>query len=135
MSPTLVALVAFATWTGFLVFALANLRLVHTLRTKKAMNSYSPQGDDLEGLIPRWTRAHLNCLEFLPILGAVTLSAVATGNTAITDPLAMVVFYCRVAQSVTHIVSTAQPMILVRGAFFVAQLLITLWWAIQLLRG
>ena len=45
----------------------------------------------------------------------------------------MVVFYCRVAQSVIHIISTAQPMIFVRGGFFVAQLLITLWWAYQLL--
>ena len=90
-------------------------------------------GDDLEGLIPRWTRAHLNCLEFLPIFGAVALSAVATDNTAVTDPLAMVVFYCRVAQSVIHIISTAQPMIPVRGLFFVVQLLIALWWAFQLL--
>ena len=133
MSSTLVALVAFAAWTGFLVFALANLRLVHSIRTKKALNTFSPSGEDLEGLIPRWTRAHLNCLEFLPIVGAVGLAAVVTDNTAITDPLAMVVFYARVAQSVTHLISTAPPMILVRGGFFIAQLLITLWWAYQLL--
>ena len=54
MSSTLVALVAFAAWTALLVFALANLRVVHTLRTKKPVNSYSPQGDDLEGVIPRF---------------------------------------------------------------------------------
>ncbi len=54
MSPTLTALVAFAAWTALLVFGLANLRLVHARRTKKALNSFTPDGSDLEGLGQRW---------------------------------------------------------------------------------
>ena len=135
MSSTLVALVAFAAWTALLVFGLANLRLVYAIRTKKALNSFSPAGDDLEGLPQRWTRAHLNCLEFLPIFGAVALSAVALGKTAITDPLAMVVLYARIGQSVVHLIGTTVPLVFVRAAFFVVQLLISLWWAYQLLTG
>ena len=51
MSATLIALVAFAAWTGLLVFGLANLRIAISARTKKPLNSYSPSGDDLEGLV------------------------------------------------------------------------------------
>ena len=56
MSATLIALVEFAAWTGLLVFGLANLRIAISARTKKPLNSYSPSGDDLEGLGQRWTR-------------------------------------------------------------------------------
>ena len=89
MTPTLVALVGFATWTTLLVFGLAGLRIVHAQRTGKEVNSFSADGSDLEGLGQRWTRVHLNCLEFLPIAGAVGLAAVVSGQAAITNPLAM----------------------------------------------
>ena len=130
MSPTLIALVGFAAWTALLVFGLANLRAVVAMRTGKAVNSFSPAGDDLDGLGQRWTRAHLNCLEFLPIFGVVALAA---GKTAITDPLAMVVFYARVGQSLVHLIGTSVPLVVARALLFAAQLLITLWWAFQLL--
>ena len=76
MSPTLIALVAFAAWAALLVFGLANLRIVYARRTQQALNRFTPDGSDLEGLGQRWTRAHLNCLEFLPIAATVGLAAV-----------------------------------------------------------
>ncbi len=135
MSPTLTALVAFAAWTALLVFGLANLRIVHAQRTKKALNSFTPDGSDLEGLGQRWTRAHLNCLEFLPIAATVGLAAVVTGNAAVTDPLAMVLLYLRIGQTAMHLISTAVPFILIRATLFVGQLLIVLYWSYRLLMG
>jgi uncharacterized MAPEG superfamily protein len=135
MSATLVALVAFATWSGLLVFGLANLRVAISMRTNKPVNTFAPSGEDLEGLGQRWTRVHLNCLEFLPIFGAVALSAVAAGKTAVTDPLAMVVLYARIGQSAVHLIGTSVPLVLARATLFVVQLLIVLWWAVQLLTG
>jgi uncharacterized MAPEG superfamily protein len=135
MSPTLVALVAFAAWTGLLVFGLANFRISIAMRTQKPLNSFSPSGDDIQGLGQRWTRAHLNCLEFLPVFGAVGLAAVASGRTAVTDPLAMVVLYSRIAQSIVHLIGVSVPLVLVRATLFVVQLLIVLWWSYQLLTG
>ena len=135
MSATLIALVAFAAWTGLLVFGLANLRIAISVRTKKPLNSYSPSGDDLEGLGQRWTRVHLNCVEFLPIFGAVALTAIAAGKTAVTDPLAMVVLYARIAQSTVHLIGTSVPLVFARATLFVVQLAIVLWWAFRLLAG
>jgi len=135
MSVTVIALVGFAAWTGLLVFGLANFRVLIAMRTQKPVNSFSPSGDDLEGLGQRWTRAHLNCLEFLPIFGVVALSAVVSGKTAITDPLAMVVLYARFAQTAVHLAGVSVPFVLVRATLFVVQLAIVLWWAFQLLMG
>jgi len=133
MSPTLTALLGFALWTSLLVFGLANLRVLVAQRTGKPINSFSPSGDDLEGLGRRWTRVHLNCLEFLPIFGVVALAAIATGRTAITDPLAMVVLYARLGQSIIHLIGTSVPLVLTRATLFVVQLFIVSWWAIRLL--
>jgi len=135
MSPTLVALVAFATWTALLVFGLAGLRVLIAQRTKKDLNSFLPDGSDLEGLGQRWTRAHLNCLEFLPIFGAVTLAAVTSGHAAVTDGLAMAAFYLRLGQSLVHLVSTSVPFVLIRATLFVGQVLIVLHWSWVLLTG
>ena len=135
MTPTLVALVGFATWTTLLVFGLAGFRIVHAQRTGKEVNSFSADGSDLEGLGQRWTRVHLNCLEFLPIAGAVGLAAVVSGQAAITDPLAMPLLYLRMAQSVAHLISTSVPFVLIRATLFVGQILIVLYWSYSLLTG
>lgn len=135
MSATLVALVGFAAWTGLLVAGLASFRVAIAMRTKKPVNTFSPSGEDLEGLGRRWTRVHLNCLEFLPIFAAVALAAVAAGKTAVTDPLAMVVLYARFAQSTVHLIGVSIPLVLTRATLFVVQLAIVLWWAFQLLTG
>ncbi|MGH0034140.1 MAG: MAPEG family protein [Myxococcota bacterium] len=133
MSPTLVSLVCFAAWTLLLVFTLAGLRALTAQRTGKELNSFLPDGSDMEGLGQRWTRAHLNCVEFLPVYGAVTLAAVVSGQAAVTDGLAMLAFGLRVAQSVVHLISTAVPFVLIRATLFVGQVLIVLNWARLLL--
>jgi uncharacterized MAPEG superfamily protein len=135
MSPTLTALVAFAVWSGLLVFGLANYRILYAQRTKKDVNTFKPDGSDLEGLGQRWTRAHLNCLEFLPIAATVGLAAVVSGKAAVTDPLAMVLLYLRIGQSVVHLISTAVPFVMIRAVLFVGQLGIVLYWSYGLLTG
>lgn len=135
MSPTLVALVGFATWTTLLVFGLAGLRAAYAQRTGKALNTFLPDGSDLEGLTQRWTRVHLNCLEFLPIAAAVGLAGVLAGKAAITDPLAMPLLYLRVGQSIAHLISTSVPFVMIRATLFVGQVLIVLYWSYSLLTG
>lgn len=135
MSPTLSALVAFSLWTILLLLGLVALRGLASQRTGKALNSFRPDGADLPGLGERWTRAHLNCLEFLPIFAAVALAAVAAGRADVTDGLAWVVFVLRVAQSVVHLLSTTVPFVMVRAGLFTGQVLIVLYWALVLLFG
>ncbi|HBS36295.1 MAG TPA: MAPEG family protein, partial [Parvularcula sp.] len=64
--------------------------------------------DDVEGFGRRLTRAHANCYENLPLAGAVLLYAIATNQTAVTDPLAMIFLGARLAQSLTHLASTSR---------------------------
>ena len=86
----------------------------------------------MQGFGQRLTRAHANCFENLPIAGAVLLYAIATGQTAITDDLAMAFLGARLLQSLTHIISTAPPAVLLRFGFFVAQVAILLIWILRL---
>lgn len=135
MTPSLTALCAFALWTLLLVFSLANVRVLVSQRTGKAVNSFAPDGSDLEGFGGRLTRAHLNCVEFLPVLGAVILAAAVAGRSSVTDGLAMWVFYARIGQSIVHMASTSVPAVLLRATLFVVQLAIVAWWALKLLLG
>ena len=45
----------------------------------------------------------------------------------------MWVLYFRIAQSITHVISTSVPAVLLRANLFFAQMLIYLWWTIRLL--
>ena len=61
------------------------------------------------------------------------LGASLAGKVAVLDGLAMWVFYARIVQSVTHIVSTSVPFVLVRATMLVVQLFIYTYWILQLL--
>ncbi|NIP98448.1 MAG: MAPEG family protein, partial [Akkermansiaceae bacterium] len=61
---------------------LANARLVTAMQTGKSVNTFAPDGSDVEGFVYRLTRAHLNCLELLPVAAAVILAAAVSGNSA-----------------------------------------------------
>ena len=133
MGPSLVALCGYAAWTILLVFVVANYRLVITMRKGKALNTYAPDGSDVDALGQRLTRAHLNCVENLPIVAAVIGAATISGREAITDPLAMALLWARIGQSVVHVISTSVPMVLLRATLFVVQLAILAIWLVKLL--
>ena len=87
MTESIVALCGFAGWTLAVLFVLVNVRMITSASTGKALNTFSPAGGDLDGFGNRLTRAHLNCLEVLPVAAAVILGAAVSGNNAITDPM------------------------------------------------
>jgi uncharacterized MAPEG superfamily protein len=132
MSPSLVALCLFAGWTLLLVFAVALYRGAFSSRSGKALNTFLPDGSDVAGFGQRLTRAHLNCVETLPVVASVILAAAAAGRADVTDPLAMPLLYARVAQSTVHLVSTSVPAVLLRAGFFTVQLLIAASWIVRL---
>lgn len=133
MTPSLVALCGFAAWTMLLVFSLAGVRMLTTARTGKALNTFSADGTDLEGFGRRLTRAHLNCVEFLPVAGAVILSAAVSGRADVTDGLAMPLLFARLGQSLVHLASTSPAMVLARASLFLVQLAIVATWVVRLL--
>ena len=80
----------------------------------------------------RLVRAHGNSIEYLALPVGLMLLAMITGNGAITDDLALVYLGARILQSVSHMISTSSLMVMVRGTFFVPQLVILVIWAINL---
>jgi uncharacterized MAPEG superfamily protein len=132
MTPSLTALCLFAGWTVLLVTSVALYRAFFASRAGKALNTFSPDGSDVPGIGQRLTRAHLNCLELLPVVGAVILSAAVAGRADVTDPLAMPLLFARLAQSIVHLISISVPMVLLRATLLTVQLVIVASWIFRL---
>jgi uncharacterized MAPEG superfamily protein len=133
MNETALALIGYATWTMLLVAMIGSVRVAAVLGGRSAGNQFAVDGSDVSAFAQRLARAHANCYENLPIFAAITLVALATGQAAITDPLALWAFAARVAQSVTHLASTAPVAVNVRFAFYLVQLAIQVVWVVGLL--
>lgn len=132
MNASALALTGYLGWFLILLLTLASVRVSAVLTARRAPNSFRPDGTDMTPFVARLVRAHANCYEAFPIIGGALLLALATGNTAITDPLAMVVLGCRVGQSVVHLLSVSNMAVNLRFAFFGAQVGIAAYWLIQL---
>jgi uncharacterized MAPEG superfamily protein len=118
-------LLGFATWTLILLIATVGVyRWVKILFSRAPIASF--RSDQLEGedWYRRGTRAHANCVENLPIFGAIVwlISAVGVNGLAV-DSLCTFVLIARIAQSLVH-VSHAQTdaFVAVRFSFFTVQL-------------
>ena len=72
------------------------------------------EGSDLSALGRRIARAHLNCLEWMPLPAGLLLYAIAAGQTTITDDLAFIVIDA-IVQSVSHIISGSVRAVLIRA--------------------
>jgi uncharacterized MAPEG superfamily protein len=132
VTTSLVALCLFAGWTVLLVTSVALFRGLFSSRSGKAVNTFSPDGTDVGGFGQRLTRAHLNCVEFLPVAAAVILSAAVAGRGEVTDPLAMPLLYARLGQSIVHLISISVPMVLIRATLLVVQIAIVASWIFRL---
>ena len=132
MTITATVLLSLVAWTLILVMSLGAFRSYLVMASGRAANSFGASGDDLDGIGKRLTRAHANCYEFLPAVGIVLLYAIATGQTVLTDGLAYVFLGARIAQSITHLISTNHTFVLVRFGFFLVQLIILIVWLLKL---
>lgn len=133
-SPALYALAGFAGWTLVVMLIMTTNRVLNSVGGAKIpMNKFSATGEDLPGFGQRVTRAHLNCLENLPVFVALVAAAGLSQQLGIMESTAMCVLYARIAQSVVHMISANLPMVLVRGSFFFVQVVLMGWYAWQLL--
>ncbi|MBB6096247.1 putative MAPEG superfamily protein [Povalibacter uvarum] len=120
------ALLGFATWTLLLLIATVGVyRWVRILLFRAPIASF--RSDQLEGedWYRRGTRAHANCVENLPVFGAIVfvLTTLGVAGPAV-DSLCIAVLVARVCQSLVH-VSHAQTdaFVAVRFSFFSVQLI------------
>lgn len=129
MTIGLYCLLGFVAWTLLLVFTtIGGVRVLQVLTRKARPNDFPadvPHGSDR---YRRSMRAHANCVENLPIFGAVVITAAIAGlRGGAYDTLPVVYLVARIAQSVTHISSGSAMAVNVRFSFFLAQLVSVGW--------
>ena len=133
MNATLLALTGFVTWTLLLLVLMESLRSRLVVLKAVPSNGFQPDNGNLSPFMQRLARAHANCLEGLPVFGGLLVIASLSGQTAITDPLALVLLGTRVVQSLIHLASLSVMAVNLRFTAFAVQMLIALYWAFALL--
>jgi uncharacterized MAPEG superfamily protein len=118
-------LVGFSTWTVLLLAATVGVyRWVNILFSNVPIASF--RSDRLEGedWYRRGTRAHANCVENLPVFGAIVFVITAAGiNGATVNWLCTLVLIARVCQSLVHVSHVqTDAFVAVRFSFFSVQL-------------
>jgi uncharacterized MAPEG superfamily protein len=123
MTIPLWCLLGFVVWTLVLLLGIAVVRVGAVLRGEKRANEFPsgvPHGGDAYW---RLNRAHMNCLENLPIFASVVLVAAIAGvREPLLDTLARTFLGARVGQSIAHVASGGVVAVNVRFAFFVIQI-------------
>ena len=118
-------LLGFATWTLILLIAIVGVyRWVNILFWRAPIASF--RSDRLEGedWYRRGTRAHANCVENLPVFGAIVfvISAIGVNGLAV-DALCTIVLIARIVQSLVHVSHEQTDLfVAIRFSFFSIQL-------------
>jgi len=130
MTTPLWALLGFATWTVILL-----LGTVGVYRWSRILTGRVPirefRADQVEGddWYKRAMRAHANCVENLPVFGAIVLALYASGVDGPTvDAVSTAILAARVMQSLVHVgLVQTNTAVSVRFVFFFVQIIGFLW--------
>ncbi|WP_278955717.1 MAPEG family protein [Aquipseudomonas alcaligenes] len=133
LSPSAIVLLGLVAWPLLLMFLIINQRGLLVLGGRMKVNAFAPDGSNTPSAFgQRLVRSHANCLENLPLQAAVLLYAMHAGQTALTDPLALLLLGARLFQSAMHLISTGPLFVWLRFAGLLAQMLILAWWLLRL---
>jgi uncharacterized MAPEG superfamily protein len=118
------SLLGFAVWTLLLVVLGIGLPRVRAVLLGEARpNSFQPAVPHGSDRYQRTMRAHMNCVENLPVFAALVLiGAVIRIESTPFELAALAVLPARVLQSITHVASGRNRAVLVRFTFFCVQL-------------
>ena len=120
------ALLAFAGWTLFLLALTVGVyRWSEILAGRKAISGFPADPVDGADWYRRGTRAHANCIENLPVFGAIVLALNASGvGGPLVDYLSIGIVVARVCQSTVHVCLVQDnAAVTVRFSFFSVQLI------------
>ncbi len=132
MTASATCLLGLIAWTLILTLGLLTARTAAMLKGHP-VNTFSQDGSELAAISQRVTRAHGNSLEWMVIPVGLLGYAIATGQTGVTDGLAMIFLGARIAQSVIHVISTSTPAVLARATAFTVHVVISIIWLVKLL--
>lgn len=118
-------LLGFAGWTlAVLTFTIGVHRWSRILAGRAAIHQFPADASGGPDWYRRATRAHLNCVENLPVYGAIVLTASSIGIAGtLLDALGVAVLCARVVQTTVHVAFTeTRRTVAVRFSFFSIQL-------------
>lgn len=129
-------LVGFAAWTVLLLLATVGVyRWSRILTGRVAIREF--RTDQIEGAdwYKRAMRAHANCVENLPVFGAIVFGLhVGNVGSALVNALAVAVLVGRIMQSLVHVCFVQTDIVTsVRFGFFFVQVVSFLWLTVILL--
>ena len=133
MSTSALVLTLFIAWALLLLVVMEILRARLVVTGRVASNQFTPDNATISPFMQRLARAHLNCVESLPIFGGLLVVALLTGRTGATDPLAPWLLGARIVQSGIPLASTSNAAVNARFAAFVVQMAIAVYWVWALL--
>jgi uncharacterized MAPEG superfamily protein len=123
-------LLGFATWTALLLlFTIGAYRWTRIFSGRVAIRNFPADAAGGEEWYRRATRAHANCIENLPVFGAIVF-ALHVGNVAgaLVDALTVIVLVARMVQSLVHVCFVhTNTVASVRFTFFFVQFVCFLW--------
>jgi len=129
-------LVGFAAWTVLLLLATVGVyRWSRILTGRVAIREFRADQIDGADWYKRAMRAHANCVENLPVFGAIVLGLyVGNVGSALVNALAVAVLVARIMQSLVHVCFVQTDLVTsVRFAFFFVQIVSFLWLTVILL--
>ena len=117
-------LLGFATWTLLILFATVGVyRWSRILTGRTAIAAW--RADEMQGTewYRRAIRAHMNCVENLPIYTAIVVALLAARVTSpLLDGLAIVILLARISQSLIHLLmEQTNTVASIRFAFYFVQ--------------
>ncbi|SDK10902.1 MAPEG family protein [Microbulbifer yueqingensis] len=118
-------LLGFAAWTVFLLlFTVGVYRWSRILTGRVPIREF--RADQVEGddWYRRSMRAHANCVENLPVFGAIVFSLYVSGAGGfLVDWISIIILAARILQSLVHVGFTqTNSVVAVRFAFFFLQI-------------
>jgi uncharacterized MAPEG superfamily protein len=123
-------LLGFAAWTVLLLTATVGVyRWSRILTGRVEVRNFRADQVEGEDWYKRAMRAHANCIENLPVFGAIVF-ALHVGNVAsnLVNILAIAILIARVMQSLVHVCFTqTNTMASIRFGFFFVQMVGFLW--------
>jgi uncharacterized MAPEG superfamily protein len=118
-------LLGFAVWTVILLLATVGVyRWSRILTGRVPIRDFRADQVEGEDWYRRAMRAHANCIENLPVFGAIVLALYVGGvHSPVANYLSMSVLVARVMQSLIHVcLVQTNAVVSVRFAFFLVQL-------------
>lgn len=124
MPIPLMALLGFALWSLLILFVtIGPYRWARILTGRTRASYWTADPNAGMGFYPRAMRAHMNCIENLPVFGAIVYVIDRAGlQSPLLNALALVVLGARIVQSSVHIsLVQTDTVALVRFGFYFAQ--------------